>query len=97
MDSMPKKTRKEKILAEYRRKLKLLEEKKRPEIFIEKAQSPKYLKKEIEHTDNKIIDKPIDTKEDKAALGYFFQDLKKSLVFILIIISVEVLLYFVKI
>ncbi|MEK7096823.1 MAG: hypothetical protein AAB859_00735 [Patescibacteria group bacterium] len=79
---MPKKTRKEKLLASYHRKLRLLENK-------ETTASPV----QIKITTSKIIP---ETKTEIAepVNQYFFSDLKKSLLLITLIIGVEVGLYF---
>ena len=79
---MPKKTRKEKLLASYHRKLRLLENK-------ETTASPV----QIKITTSKIIP---ETKTEIAEQvnQYFFSDLKKSLLLITLIIGVEVGLYF---
>lgn len=86
---MPKKTKKEKILAEYRKKLNTL--KKSMDKENEKVVSRQILTKNVE--------KPLkkEEKEDKTALTYFRKDLKKSLFYISLVIVLEVLLYFVKI
>ncbi|MEK7177269.1 MAG: hypothetical protein AAB705_00395 [Patescibacteria group bacterium] len=79
---MPKKTRKEKLLASYHRKLRLLENK-------ETTASPV----QIKITTSKIIPE-IKTEIAEPVNQYFFSDLKKSLLLITLIIGVEVGLYF---
>ena len=78
---MPKKTKREKILAEYRRKMRQLQTEK-----VGNAET---------NIANITTTKP--KEEDQNNLKYFFQDLKKSLIFITFIILFEVILYFVKI
>jgi hypothetical protein len=81
---MPKKTKKEKILAMYHKKLRMLENQ-------QAFTSPVKLK-----TPNPIIQAPT-VKEEKIEIPeskYFFSDLKKSLLLIVLIIGVEVALYF---
>jgi len=86
---MAKKTRKEKIIAQYRRKLQLLETKTEPSV---KIASP-------------VIDKPVkNTQEISQVMGqsendlitkkYFVSDFKKSLVIIVTIVALEIGLYF---
>lgn len=82
---MPKKTKKEKILALYHRKIRLLESKQTttpitPSITQSPAPMP-------------IIEQ--ETK-DVSINQYFFSDLKKSLILITLIIGLEISLYFAK-
>jgi len=83
---MPKKTKKEKILAMYHKKLRMLENQ-------QVVTLPVKLK-----TLNSIVQEPI-VKEEKIEIlesKYFFSDLKKSLILIVLIIGVEVALYIAK-
>jgi len=83
---MPKKTKKEKILAMYHKKLRMLENQ-------QVVTSPVKLK-----TPNSIVQEPIVKKEriEIPESKYFFSDLKKSLILIVLIIGVEVALYIAK-
>ena len=80
---MPKKTKKEKLLASYHRKLRMLENK--------ETTSPV----QIKIVTSKII---LETKTEIAepVNQYFFSDLKKSLLLIVLIIGIEVGLYATK-
>jgi hypothetical protein len=89
---MPKKTRKEKIIANYRRKLKLLQNQpmtttQNIEIGMIKKQAISSLKTttHIEHES---------TEETNLITSYFKTDLKKSLILIAVIIGLEIFLYF---
>ena len=90
---MPKKTKKEKILAEYRKKLKLLKE---IPVFTPKQQTT--AKKEekilpqssISHQTKKL------NKEDNFIFSYFLNDLKKSFLISFLLIALEIFLYFAK-
>ncbi len=78
---MSKKTKKEKIIAAYRKQLRLLHE--QQPILQEKKETPEEKAQAIP--------------EKKAELPkYFFADFRKSLIFIIIIIALEIGLYFVK-
>jgi len=87
---MPKKTKKEKILAEYRKKIKLLDQ----------AQTIKTYQPSQPIKPTQIIpEKPADetqTKEDNRLLIYFHKDVQKSLLIITFIIALEFALYFAK-
>jgi len=96
---MPKKTKKEKILAEYRKKLKLLkqqvEKKDYPEISTPKIPfqpEEKKIYNNIQSTPSKII------KENDNSLirHYFFNDLKFSFLLSFFLIALEIFLYFAK-
>lgn len=90
---MPKKTKKEKIIAEYRKKLQLLKSNQmqnpivtpitssKPSISIPMKEQPK--KQPI-----------VDTQEDSLITSYFKKDFKKSLFLIAIVITLEFSLYF---
>ena len=82
---MPKKTKKEKILALYHRKIRLLENKQTiTPIIPSTTQSPAPM--------------PIVNQEIKISPlnQYFFSDLKKSLILITLIIGLELLFYYAK-
>lgn len=91
---MPKKTKKEKIIAEYRKKLKLLQLSNTHQL----SSSPPI------SVDRKPTASPapakqmyVSSQEDQVISHYFTQDLKKSLLLIGGIIALEILLYFVSI
>jgi len=81
---MPKKTKKEKILAMYHKKLRLLENK-------------QVISSSVEIKTPEIISETPFVKETavevKEPPKYFFSDLKKSLLLIILIVGVEVGLY----
>ncbi|MFH0979349.1 MAG: hypothetical protein V1803_00130 [Candidatus Roizmanbacteria bacterium] len=84
---MPKKTKKEKLLAVYRKKLRLLEQtSKQP---LTKVPEPTSL------LTSETVSKTI-VNEQAIAPKYFFTDLRKSLILVVIIIALEIGLYFVK-
>jgi hypothetical protein len=84
---MPKKTKKEKVLAMYHKKLRLLENR-------GVNTSPVQIKTSVSIPSpsfdkvKPVISEPVNQ--------YFFSDLKKSLLLIIIILGVEVSLYFAK-
>jgi hypothetical protein len=81
---MPKKTKKEKIIAEYHRKLKLLQNQS-PKDY----QQPIKVVEEIEKEEpEKIIDKPPTNNK------FFLIDFKKSIFLTVAIIALEILFYF---
>ena len=84
---MHKKTKKEKLLALYHKKLRLLENR---QVDVSPIQEKVIIKEQIPVIENKI----------KAVINeppqYFFSDLKKSLLLIVLILGLEVSLYFVK-
>ncbi len=86
---MPKKTKKEKIIAAYRKRLKLLEEQ---QTFTSKPLAEEQPKKEEKITISQV--QPDLTKEDMTISHYFRSDLKKSLILIGFIIALEIFLYF---
>lgn len=82
---MPKKTKKEKLLAIYHRKIRLLENKQTTTpVTVPTASSP--VSTPIINQETKIL--PLNQ--------YFFSDLKKSLILITLIIGLEISLYFAK-
>ncbi len=90
---MPKKTRKEKIIAEYRKRMKLLQQM--------NLTSPENINLQAEVTDKQIVTPPAklqemaaEEKTDQSKKIFFIQDLKKSLLFIVIIITLEITIYF---
>jgi hypothetical protein len=96
---MPKKTKKEKILAEYRKKIKFL--KKQLEIKdYPKISTPKIpFKQEEKKIYDNIQSNPSKTiKENYNSLirHYFFNDLKFSFLLSFLLIALEIFLYFAK-
>ena len=79
---MSKKTRKEKILAEYRKRLKIFS--------MVPATEAEPNKKDYQQSINQ--ESPV----DKTRNRFFLQDLRKSLIVISLIITLEIALYFVR-
>lgn len=84
---MPKKTKKEKLLAVYRKKLRLLEQANKQPL----SKMPEPASSLISETVSKTI-----INEQTVAPRYFFTDLRKSLILVVIIIALEISLYFAK-
>ncbi len=82
---MPKKTKKEKLLASYHKKLRLLENR---QTVVSPVQAKVVIKEQIPVGENKIKTEINEPPE------YFFSDLKKSLLLIVLILGLEVSLYF---
>ena len=82
---MPKKTKKEKLLAFYHKKIRLMENK-HISTFVTPSIPLSPVPKTIANQEIKIL--PINQ--------YFFSDLKKSLILITLIIGLEISLYFAK-
>jgi len=80
---MPKKTKKEKIIADYRKRLKILES--RP------SASPS-IKEVTKKTLNFVEDF-----EDKTTTKFFYNDFMRSLIIIIFILTLEIGLYFARI
>jgi hypothetical protein len=81
---MSKKTRQQKIIAEYRRKMKMMQNTSiTPPITV----TPKIKPVEIHHG----------KEEDTVIRDYFLSDVRKSLILIAFIIALEIGLYFVNI
>jgi hypothetical protein len=88
---MPKKTREEKIIANYRKRIKFLQE----QAYIPTS---KTVKPEINVQKNEKIVKDHGPVEINSSLKKFFmQDLSKSLLLIVFIITLEIILYFARI
>ena len=84
---MAKKTRKEKIIAQYRRRLQLLETKPDNKISLTIVDKPIETKQ--------VISQSIDLSEDdQRTKKNFISDFKKSLIIIVTIIALEIGLYF---
>lgn len=90
---MPKKTRKEKVIAAYRKKLRLLEQMEKPSIPEVTASFAKSAPAE-EPPSAKIEEKYTINKEDATLKTFFIKDLKKSLLLIGLIIALEIIIYF---
>jgi len=97
---MPKKTKKEKILAEYRKRLRIIEQ----QLQTNNTQLKLITKEEkTENKKNLATQKIIfpnkhqsKIEEDKLINKYFFNDLKKSLLLSFFLIALEFFLYFAK-
>lgn len=91
---MPKKTKKQKIIADYRRKIKLLTvtslSSSPANLITSKTVEP--IKIEQSPKLNQTVDH-----EETVIRKYFFQDLKKSFVLIGLMITLEIIFYFVSI
>lgn len=94
---MPKKTKKEKIIAQYRRKLKLLERLQAPPSFNKEVISNQNSKKATNKTELNITFEKKNEDKDIKTVSFFLADLRKSFILIGIIIALEILLYFVRI
>jgi len=86
---MSKKTKKEKILAAYRKKLRLLEQFKGSNITPLQTVN---IQKEKDDKETVEVEKI----EQISPPKYFFTDLRKSLILVFIIIALEISLYFAK-
>lgn len=85
---MPKKTKKEKLLARYHRKIRLLENR---QMIISPVPTKIPTAKSTpasSHETKPVVIEPVNQ--------YFFSDLKKSLILIILIVGVEVGLYMAK-
>jgi len=90
-DGMSKKTKKQKIIASYRNKLRLLESQKRD---YELKQEIKEEKEEKQNLPKKEKDKIIkDIQKDNTYSNYFKTDFKKSLIITILILGFEIGLY----
>ncbi len=90
-DDMSKKTKKQKIIASYRNKLRLLESQKRD---YELKQEIKEEKEEKQNLPKKEKDKIIkDIQKDNTYSNYFKTDFKKSLIITILILGFEIGLY----
>lgn len=92
---MPKKTKKEKLLARYHKKIRLLENK---QTIVTPIETKKPISPTTSPDNNKTksaIIEPL-AQEYSQSNEYFFSDLKKSLLLITFIIGLEISLYFVK-
>lgn len=93
---MPKKTKKEKLLATYRKQLKILKERQSLPVDNKLPVQPtqitpaKIEKVKIEPTNFEV------SAEDESIVKNFFIDYRKSLIFITLIIALEIGLYFAR-
>jgi len=92
---MPKKTKKEKLLAHYHKKIRLLENKQAIAIPVQ-TKIPISVSIPPVNNETKTAKIELLTQEHKQSNQYFFSDLKKSLVLITLIIGLEISLYFAK-
>jgi len=86
---MPKKTKKEKLLARYHKKLRLLENKQTTTSLVQEKTPISVPTKTFENIIKPKVTEPVVNQ-------YFFSDLKKSLLLIILILGLEVSLYFAK-
>jgi len=89
---MPKKTREQKIIAQYRNRLKLLEQKQtvsQPEAVPESI--PTVIKQGLNLEKKPVID---ESKEDNRYRKFFVVDFKKSIIVIILIILIELVFYY---
>lgn len=94
---MPKKTKRQKIIAQYRKKIKLLETSFIPSAIstpkpIDTPSPDKVINKEKPITTEKVKDLEID--KGNLLKGFFMSDFKKSLILSLAIIALEIIFYF---
>jgi len=94
-DGMSKKTKKQKIIASYRNKLRLLESQKRDyELKQEIKEEKEEEKEEKQNLPKKEKDKIIkDIQKDNTYSNYFKTDFKKSLIITILILGFEIGLY----
>ncbi len=85
---MPKRTKREKIIAEYRKRMRLLQQ-----MNLSSVQS---VQKEEQTEENKPLSQSLPPAGDssEAVKKFFIGDLKKSFIFIIIIIALEIIVYF---
>jgi len=89
---MPKKTKEQKIIANYRKKLKLLQQ----QTYIPPLETTKP-KIVIQQINKPIVQENESIKKDELLKKFFFQDLTKSILLIALIVTLEIVLYFVRI
>jgi len=85
---MPKKTKKEKILAMYHKKLRLLENRGATISSVQIKNPVSVPSPVINNVTRPVVHEPVNQ--------YFFSDFKKSLLLIVLILGLEVSLYFAK-
>lgn len=91
---MPKKTKKQKIIAQYRKKLKLLSDFSNTQRLEKKDDLQKEDKNE--KVENLTLSTNNNLSSDNLNKKYFLKDFKKSILLIVFIIALEIGLYFVK-
>lgn len=91
---MSKKTRQEKKLAAYRKRIKLLQEISSSSISLKKEYDKQPVEAKVQ-TPPRVINNV--KSQDINHLKYFIKDLKKSLFIVVFIITLEILVYFVSI
>lgn len=85
---MPKKTKKEKLLASYHRKIRLLENRQTVASQVPTKIPAATSIQAVSHETKPVVTEPVNQ--------YFYSDLKKSLLLIILIVGVEFGLYFAK-
>jgi len=93
---MPKKTKKQKILARYRKKIKLLENQliQPQSLTVNTVNNPPLINKiEEKNKQEKIVNSDADL-DTQRLTGFFLSDFRKSLFFTFAIIALEILFYF---
>ena len=96
---MPKKTKRDKIIAQYRKKLKLLQSIQSVPQSVPQSIPQQPILSQTPSKSLKItpaIEKNQTKEEDRLISKYFYQDFKKSLIFITVTIALEFSLYFVR-
>ncbi len=94
---MPKKTRREKVIAAYRKKLKLLKQMDKPatpQLDASFAKGEPVEEPTSAPSPLKIEEKYPTSQEDTTLKTYFIKDLRKSLLLIAFIIALEIIIYF---
>ena len=91
---MPKKTRKQKLIAAYRQKIQLLQQNQRVTFQRQISKNLPLTQPEIKSPSLKINQ---DVSEDIALKKFFIQDFVKSIFLISFVIGLEIVLYFVSI
>lgn len=89
---MPKKTKKQKIIAEYHKKIQLLQKQRYPNIKTEEKISTPIKKEEI--IKESIKKELLSTEAEIIIKNFFYQDFKKSFILIATIVALEFFLYF---
>ncbi len=91
---MPKRTKREKIISDYRKRLKLLHDNK---IIIQRSSPLVPLSQSTELNRDEKKPKVIEIENDFQTAVYFKKDFKKSLILIAAVIALEISLYFASI
>jgi len=90
---MPKKTKKEKIISEYRKRIRLLQQYSSPESTQTLSPTVSEVKKPANNHQQTTVEIHVDEKELQLKT-FFFKDLKRSALFISLIIALEIIIYF---